>query len=647
MIATANGADFCYRTFSNALPRRRESSVVAWCEKHLRLPGSARSEAFIADISPWGKAVLERARVPKSKTTFVKPVQAGGSVVGEAAIAYWISCENGGDIFYYWQNDTKAEERWKTRVERILKATKPVMARLSDRGADAVPELRRNGTWTSGYVQFPHMNFTMLGAKTARNVASESVRFEVNEEIHDIEAGWEDGRLEQAHARTTAFWNSVIINISNAGFKGSQLEVAMESATMRRWQVKCPGCGLYHTMRTRWEDDRPDLGGLRYELEGSRLESGDINYSRLIPTIRYQMPCGYVVRENPNDNTERRQLSLSGRYSEPNNPGAPPDEESYTLEAVSIDYIPWLDLIKQKHAARAALRNGDTKKWYDYLRERECIFPDPNDRPTLNRIVLSDAKKDREGLSNRLMRAGGLDRQEGQKSKGEMPHWWGVIQDAALIDIEYTQKIKEQYDIVGANIGDLVTGLKIRTVYEGKILTDSDAADVMMRHEVNPHCVVCDSGDDTNHVYQFCMEHGFDATKGEDVRSFAHKGGVRKTYSEERPLCLMMNMFPTKPIDDEAQYFLYSQQGLMEKLSWLRSSPLIVYETPSDVSQDFIDHMDSWQLENRRKVGTNQLQKVYVQRKTRDDMLFCAGYCALSFERAGLWELIGKVKPKK
>ena len=40
-------------------------------------------------------------------------------------------------------------------------------------------------------------------------------------------------------------------------------------------------------------------------------------------------------------------------------------ERSYTLEAVAIDYIPWLDLIKEKHRALRALKYGDPKPWFD------------------------------------------------------------------------------------------------------------------------------------------------------------------------------------------------------------------------------------------------------------------------------------------
>src|SRR5204863_3012256 len=138
-------------------------------------------------------------------------------------------------------------------------------------------------------------------------------RGQVNEEIHDAD-NWIPGRLAQAYGRTAAaFWNSIILNISNASHKRDQLHQAFLSGTQQEWQVRCPGCAQYHTMRTRWEPERPDLGGLRYDMAESRLEDGEVDYGKLLPTIRYQMPCGYLVRDNI---AERRALSLSGKYSD-------------------------------------------------------------------------------------------------------------------------------------------------------------------------------------------------------------------------------------------------------------------------------------------------------------------------------------------
>jgi hypothetical protein len=351
--------------------------------------GPPRTSAFPAlpgrsvtsrDITPWTIPILEWADDGFTrKCTFVKPVQSGGSVAGEIVLCRKIVTSTNGDIQYNWQNDEKADERWKKRIEKILRACKPI--------ADIWPHDRSKVS--TGLIIFAHLNLTVQGVFTARNVASDAIRFQINEEVHDTE-GWLPGRLQQAYNRTTAFWDSLILNISNAGEKGDQLHKAFLAGTQQHWEVKCPGCGNYHVMRTRWDDKRPDLGGLRYDSDGCKLPDGTYDYNKLAGTIRFQMPCGAVIHDDP---SERRALSLSGRYGEPQNPGAHLSERSATLEAVAVDYISWLGLVQEKHKALMALRYGDPKPWNDYLRERECQFWDPEDRPLVGKVIVNPALK--------------------------------------------------------------------------------------------------------------------------------------------------------------------------------------------------------------------------------------------------------------
>ncbi|MGD0094581.1 MAG: hypothetical protein ABSE73_32120, partial [Planctomycetota bacterium] len=176
------------------------------------------------------------------------------------------------------------------------------------------------------------------------------------------------------------------------------------------WEVLCPHCGQYHEMRCEWKEEEKHLGGLRYNADGCRLGDYVYDYAKLAPTIFYQMPCGRCIAD---DITERRALSQSGRYSEPRNKGAQLTERSYIYQAVSCDFVPWIEIIKRKHAALKAMAIGDYKPWFDYLREVECKFVDiGKDRPAPQRgtIVTSERKKNREGMANRVDRfAAGAD----------------------------------------------------------------------------------------------------------------------------------------------------------------------------------------------------------------------------------------------
>lgn len=587
--------------FAAAIPQRAIRSAVEFGRRHVRLPSSARSSRFDPDITPWIREPLEAAGSGAYRVvTFVKPVQCGGSVAGEVLLAFWLSQETHGEIQYNWEDNKKAIDRWDRRFERILTSCKPVMARAPDR-------TKSRGLWNKGEVYFPHASFWMQGVTEGKNLDSDSIRFQVNEEIHN----WEPGRLAKAFNRTTAVWDAISFNISNAGKKGGQLDLVFRAGTQQVWQVPCPTCGKLHAMRTFFDARKPHLGGLRYDADGCRLEDDGYDYARLEKTIRYQFPCGHEMRDDP---AARRKMSMQGHYSKPRNQGALKGHASFTLEAVSIDYIRWLTLIQDKHEALRALKYGDPEPWWRYLAERECRFYNPDDdRPVVGKIVLSQAlKKDRDGLGNRVARFAALDRQKGQWSKGQAEHWWCVIRDV---------------DERGNS----------RLVFEGMLMTDGDVVETLQRHNVAPSSVVVDSGDYATRVYHFCLKHGYNAIKGSAQNSFSHGDEGHKIFSPERPLYQMVNAQPTKDNpNDEPLFWLYSKSGIRERLHWLRGCGQFSWEVPGDVSSDYQDHMESEEMRTRKHPRTRETVTEWVQVRERNDLYVCECYIAMLMEMADL-----------
>lgn len=520
-------------------------------------------------------------------------------MAGETAICYWLAMEAGGDIQYNWEDDGKAGERWDKRTERILEACVPVMAR-------APSTLKRAGKWKRGLVVFPHCNFIQQGSFTSSNLDSDTIRFQVNEEVHN----WKVGRLDKAYKRITAVWNASVFNISNASKVGDQLHRAFKNGTQEPWEVPCPTCGIFHALHTRWDPKKPELGGLRYDAEGCRLEDGRYDYAKLGPTVHYQFPCGHTAEDRA---SVRRGMSQRGRYGAPRNPDAKPGSRSFILEAASVDYIPWVDLIAEKHAAMAAARNGDPEPWWQYLKERECTFVDEMaHRPPSNTAVRVTVgrRKSREGMPNRVVRVAAIDRQQGSLRKGGLPHWWMVIRDS-----------------------DAVANTEL--VYEGRIDMDNDVVDIVKTHDVKPWNVVVDTGDDTLHSYRFCLRHGYNAIKGRGEATFSHKDGSRRIFSEERPLHVMLSAPRSRPNSpaEEPLFWLYSKQGIRERLQWMRTNRH--FGVPEDVSPDYLSHMESEELQDRRLKG--ELITEWVQVRERNDLLVCEAYVAMMLDMAGLF----------
>jgi hypothetical protein len=594
--------------FRSGIPPAPVTSVCDWARENVQLVGSARSAAYDPDITPWTRDVIETAGDGVTQIcTFVKPVQSGGSVAGEIALCYLIATSPGGDAQYNWTNSEKALERWDKRIEKILLASPAVRARWP---ADRHKAKR-------GMVIMPHMNLTVQGVFSADNLDSDSIRIQINEEIH----AWEAGRLAKAYNRSTAFWNAYALNISNAGTRGDQLHKAFLSGTQEHWETRCSGCGVFHAMFVRSEDGAP--GGLRYDADGCRRDDGTYDYNRLASTVRYEFPCcGYVVRDTP---SERRALSMSSRYSPPRNAGALRAHRSFTFEAVSVDYIPFLKLIQEKHDALRAMKGGDPIPWMRYLQERESKFWDESEHRGSSRpIVISpEVVKSRDGMADRMMRVATVDKQRGVAEDGELPHYWALIVDW------------------GRDGSSLV-------VWEGKILTDSDLLAILEEHKVYPWLTYVDSGDDTIEVYKLCARHGFNALKGDRVSTFFNPQKKRRLpYTDEKALWEMMptarpayprvrlagGQFGNHP--QEPLFIRYSKHGVREILFHLQNSdrpPTI----PKDVGEDFRKHMQAEERVMKANPDGAMLPHWKCPPKRRNDLFVCLCYQAMVAHMAGL-----------
>jgi hypothetical protein len=591
--------------FDGSIVDAKPGDIVAWAEEHVCFPGSVRSERFKASISPW--LILPLLCVADFITriiTFVKPVQSGGSRLGLIALCWW-SKFGRGQIQYNWDRDKKASKKWIEETRNTLascSALEPV---------DGWDDMRCRAT-------FKHAWVVSQGVWAEGNLDSDSIPYQVNEEVHC----WEPGHLAKARGRQTAVIGPKAVDISNAGNDGDQLHRALVEGTCERWEVLCPGCGKYHVMRTRWQPDRPDLGGLRYDSDGCRGADGRINYNRLEKTLRYQMPCGYSVRDGIR---ERKHLSQTGRYGPAENSGAHLGHRSFTLEAVSCDFISWLTLVQEKHFSLNALKLGDSEPWKTYLKERECVFWKHTDRPFQAAIVLSNALMAEAEKIEWVTRFAFLDYHAGSPANDIPPHWWlmvaGVSKDGEAMPL-----------------------------HECKCKVD-EAPAIIARFNVNPWQVCCDSGDESKTVYEFCLRHGYNASKGEGasigaVRWFNHPDGTRRIFSDaesdfvcERagaePHCRRRkdeseDDFEARLLVEEPRYILYSKEGFYDRLEWMITTGR--WKHPADASESYRLQMKSWEKVRRQKPPTGEWTTSWKQLHEADHLWACAAGIVMQME---------------
>lgn len=607
--------------FANSIPKDKPSDIVAWAETSgLKVDG----KSFDSKISPQILEPLRAMMNPRVRVgTLVKPVQAGGSTAGEILLAFWAAFFY-GQIQYNWPNQGAAEHRWKTRIVKLL---------LS------VHDLH----WAGGrfdeticQANFVNSTIIMQGVVAKGALDSDTIPFQINEEIHL----WDPGLLEKASRRQTRVWDKKQFNISNAGMVGDQLEAAYEAGSMDVWENLCPGCGKYHIMRFRWDDKNPELGGLRFDTSAGRQENGKYNLQKIKPTIRYQMPCGFIVRDTPE---ERRKLT--GRYRS-TNPGAIEEIKSWTYEAVSVLEIDWFDLVCEWLKAVRALKTGDGEPLKKFVQERECKFYSPQSVPYSGATIYNTSlKKNRNGMGDKkLYRAAKFDWQKGYKHKGELQHYWGVIVD---VDIDANSQL----------------------VWEGMVESDSELIAEIDAHEV-PRCNVwidC-TGTNKKSILQLCYQNGMNAIDLGISRQtlFLHPDGVRRFYSAGKPIYKELNTPPVfEPIvrrnkktgereefqnPEEPTVVSLNKAGLLANYFFIRnmkaavlaSNPkataadYISLEIPDDVSEDFKQQNESWQVvPGHRGSAKDDSVDGFKPRSNNDHLLMCMAYHCFELE----WKL--------
>jgi hypothetical protein len=211
--------------------------------------------------------------------------------------------------------------------------------------------------------------------------------------------------------------------------------------------------------------------------------------------------------------------------------------------------------------------------------------------------------------------------------KNEFPYWWLVIRDFSRD----------------------ASGLHSLLVFEDKMETDDEVLHQLKLHECTPWHGVADSGNDTTHVYLFCLQNGINAIKGGKSIFYAHPGGARTIYSPEKPLCQMLNRqqsYPsiqvgrdTVPDPREPLFWLYSKSGIRERLYWLRKTT--DYQTPGDVSEDYQHHQEAEERLARKHPRTGEEIVEWIQLRKRNDQFVNEAYIAMQADMAGL---IGEMK---
>ena len=524
-------------------------TVAEWASENVKIPNSARSSSFDPTASPWLAEPLEFFSDDTVKEqVLILPTGAGKTTVFDVSIPYIIS-EAPGSILLSMQTDQDAKEHMEDRLLPILKSCDPI--------AHALAGVDRHAKRKDAVI-LPHMSL-FVGGANKQNFQRKSVRYVFLDEAWLIK----HGLIEEARARTHSRWNSRVIVVSQGGDQHVQLQserrdTELYSAWMRsdrrEFSMVCPTCG---------ETSRWDFKNLKYEVE--KTEDGRIDEAAIAQSACYECPLCQTRYEDKPD--VRRGLSLASRYVV-TNPGGLPGHHGWHAPAVALFHERWGDLALGWTRAQKALSLGDqepikifqTKRLAEFWREEE----------TAPEVAL-----------------GGSGYLKSDYQNGEA--WEDEEFESRLSPVVRAMTIDRQRDHRWVVIRAWKRDGSSRLLWEGKVHTSEGVEELRKRMNVRPTFVFQDAQFETGQVYDECVKFGWVAIHGAKDDGFMHfpknKPAVKKFYSELKRA--------SAPGGGTALYLFWSNEKVKDVLANLRGGKGARWETPDDVSGDYIHQIAS------------------------------------------------------
>ena len=305
---------------------------------------------------------------PALTVVVMKPVQIGGTIVGQAFIASVVGYYP-GPMLVVVDTDTKAEEFSKYRLDMMIRDS----AYLRSRVAEAKSRNRDN---TIKMKSFPGGYLKLVGAQAASGLTSTTFRYVLLDEADDHKANvsYAGSSVSLALGRQTTYdqMRKTLI-VSSPKVKGdSEIETWFNRGDRRRYWVPCPRCGEFQVLQ--WRD--PETGAYRLVWPASHPEEA-----------RYICAhCG-AAWENRDKNTflpagqwraERPDLGEAGTIA------------SFALNALysPVGMYSWADMARQWERATERVKAGDIEELRSFVNTRLAeTFAEPGEQIDPNALA--------------------------------------------------------------------------------------------------------------------------------------------------------------------------------------------------------------------------------------------------------------------
>ena len=320
-------------TLARIITPPKKQKAWEWARDNIKnIPYSPVPGGFNPDLVPAVKPILEAICGPdKSLVILAMAVQTCKSLAIEASIA-WRAALDPGPTMLLLPQAPEASDQMTMRLRPLLDNTPPVK--------ELIPTGKDRDLATKTKILFNNgMSFWCLGSHP-RNLQRRSIRTLYADELWQ----WDEGRIAEAMARTTAFgYLGKVVLASQGSESDHDFAKLWETTDKEEWSWTCPHCD--HLQPFLW-------GSIKFEPV--KNDAGDYDYPAISETV--YMICRSCEERFENTDETRRDLNASARFVV-QNPNASQRKAGFHLNAISS--MDWATLVEEYLTAKRASWNGD------------------------------------------------------------------------------------------------------------------------------------------------------------------------------------------------------------------------------------------------------------------------------------------------
>lgn len=248
--------------------------VSQWAEQNrvLSRESSAEPGKWRNDRAPYQVEIMDAVNDPEIESIVVMSCsQVGKNEIINNILGYYIDIDP-CPILLIEPTLELAEDYSKRRIAPLVRDTKVLKEKISDSKS-------RDSNNTILSKNYPGGSLALVGANSARGLASKPIRIVIADEIDGfpLSAGVEGDPLELAEKRTITYPNRKKIKVSTPTIKGvSRVEEEYMKGTREKWKKECPHCGAFVYI---------NIQGIKYQYE--RDDKGNF----AVWDIVFQCPC--------------------------------------------------------------------------------------------------------------------------------------------------------------------------------------------------------------------------------------------------------------------------------------------------------------------------------------------------------------------